>query len=256
MYLIKIHWFASIKYFKDEGKMAFTFAPRLKPYYLQLKNYTKYRISNIASLKSQYSIRIYELLKQYEKIKTRKLDLNHLKELLGLEIHQYPKFYDFKNRVLNVAQKELSEKTDIKFTFEEIKTGRKVTSIRFFIDQKHKKKDVEEVKHKDIIDTLGDKEDLKFVYMLLSDKLSEVDCNKLYIAANYDLKKVKRAYELSLKQRTIKNLFGWLKDCIEKQYSIPVAVTNLEENKDTFNDFPQRRYDFDDLEAKLLGIKK
>ncbi|WP_143760997.1 replication initiation protein, partial [Clostridium haemolyticum] len=192
--------------------MAFTFAPRLKPYYLQLKNYTKYRISNIASLKSQYSIRIYELLKQYEKIKTRKLDLNHLKELLGLEIHQYPKFYDFKNRVLNVAQKELSEKTDIKFTFEEIKTGRKVTSIRFFIDQKHKKKDVEEVKHKDIIDTLGDKEDLKFVYMLLSDKLSEVDCNKLYIAANYDLKKVKRAYELSLKQRTIKNLFGWLKD--------------------------------------------
>lgn len=175
---------------------------------------------------------------------------------MGLEIHQYPKFYDFKNRVLNVAQKELSEKTDIKFTFEEIKTGRKVTSIRFFIDQKHKKKDVEEVKHKDIIDTLGDKEDLKFVYMLLSDKLSEVDCNKLYIAANYDLKKVKRAYELSLKQRTIKNLFGWLKDCIEKEYSIPVAVTNLEENKDTFNDFPQRRYDFDDLEAKLLGIKK
>ena len=37
-------WFASIKYFDKEGKMAFCFAPRLKKYYLQLQQYTKYRL--------------------------------------------------------------------------------------------------------------------------------------------------------------------------------------------------------------------
>ena len=38
-----------------------------------------------------------------------------------------------KNRIILKAQQELKEKTDISFDFEEVKTGRKVTSIKFHI---------------------------------------------------------------------------------------------------------------------------
>ncbi|WP_164071269.1 replication initiation protein, partial [Aliarcobacter cryaerophilus] len=44
------------------------------------------------------------------------------------------KRYDnFKRKVLNIAEKELIQHTDIFFEYEEIKTGKKVTGISFRI---------------------------------------------------------------------------------------------------------------------------
>ncbi|MCD3218136.1 replication initiation protein [Clostridium botulinum C] len=253
---IQTGWVSSALYKNNEGKVVFYLDPILKPFLLQLQSkFTSMKLENLMQLRSIYSTRIYELLKQYQNIKKRTLTIAELREILVIDENKYKLYHQLKQRVLLQSQKEINEKTDIKFTFEEIKTGRKVTELRFFIEQKNEKKEHKKMQNKQVVDTLENKEDLRFVYMLLSDKLSEGDCNKLYIAANCDLKKVKRAYELSLKQRNIKNLFAWIKDCIEKDYSIPVAVTNLDEKTDTFNDFPQRIYDFEDLEAKLLGRK-
>ena len=44
----------------------------------------------------------------------------------------YPLYADFKRYILQRTQKELKKNSDISFDFEEIKTGRKVTSIRFY----------------------------------------------------------------------------------------------------------------------------
>ncbi|WP_354005848.1 replication initiation protein [Fictibacillus terranigra] len=41
--------------------------------------------------------------------------------------------------MLNVAKKELEEKTDLRFEYEEIKVGRKVSSIMFNIYKNHAK---------------------------------------------------------------------------------------------------------------------
>ncbi|BDR68557.1 hypothetical protein K144316041_p10600 (plasmid) [Clostridium tetani] len=53
--------------------------------------------------------------------------------MIGAKGKSYNVYANLKNKVILQAQKELNEKTDIKFTFEEIKTGRKVTSIKFYI---------------------------------------------------------------------------------------------------------------------------
>ena len=51
-----------------------------------------------------------------------------------------------KPKVLLVAQKEINNKTDISFDFEEIKTGRKVTTLKFYINaNKTKSKVLDEV---------------------------------------------------------------------------------------------------------------
>jgi hypothetical protein len=74
------------------------------------------------------------MLKQYlfkgERVET----VDNLKYMLEVE-KEYERYNDFKRFVILKVQKELEEKTDICFDFEEQKTGRAITHIRFIIKQ-------------------------------------------------------------------------------------------------------------------------
>ncbi len=109
----------------------FEISGRLKEYLLQLKrNYTSYQLKNIPKLNSSYSIRMYELLSQYRRLGRRKFALEDLKKKLGCT---YKLYGHFKDKALTKAQKELVKYTDIRFDFEELKKGRKVTEIVIYI---------------------------------------------------------------------------------------------------------------------------
>ena len=134
---LQISWLSSAKYLEGEGTVALSFDPKLKPYLLQLKErFTKYSLHIAVRLKSSFSIRIYELLKQYERVRERTFFLDDLKSMLGIQENQYALYGHFKAKILKVAQEELEEKTDISFDFEEIKVGRSVGKLRFFIKSK------------------------------------------------------------------------------------------------------------------------
>lgn len=119
----------------EKGVVSFKVNPELKPLILDLSKgkYTKYYLENISRLKGIYSIRIYELLKQYQRIGYRKIKIDDLKYFLAIEIKKYGRYNDLKRKVVIPSQKELEEKTDIRFTFEDIKTGRKITHVKFNI---------------------------------------------------------------------------------------------------------------------------
>ena len=132
-----------------------SFHPKMKPFLLALQSkFTMYDVRNILKLPSSYSIRIYELLKQYEKIGKRTFDLQELKRMIGaieektvkgkrvFEDH-YTLYGNFRQRVLLKAQKDLSKYTDISFTFEPVKKVRKVVAIVFYIFPKHGEKEPE-----------------------------------------------------------------------------------------------------------------
>ena len=132
--LLQINWLSSVQYFKGSGVIELCFDPKMKPYLLQMKErFTTYRLKEVIQLKSSFSIRIYELLKQYEKIGERIFLLEALRQHLGIGSEEYLLYGDFKRRVLLASQTELAAKTNISFDFEEIKEGRKVTKIRFVI---------------------------------------------------------------------------------------------------------------------------
>jgi hypothetical protein len=131
---LKVNWLASCEYLPDSGCIELEISDKLKPYLLDLKSkYTKYHLNNILPLRSGYSIRIYELLKQFQKIGERRMTIQELRETLGISKDQYRLYGHFKSKVLVKAQRELSAKTDISFTYKEIKRGRKIESILFFI---------------------------------------------------------------------------------------------------------------------------
>ncbi|MED4654804.1 replication initiation protein [Bacillus pseudomycoides] len=131
--LIQVSWLSSAIYNRNKGTIDMRFDPLLKPFLLELSSkFTSYRLANIVKLKSTYAIRIYELLKQYENLKERTISLENLRYYLDA-MNIYPNYANFKQRVLKPTQKELNQKTDISFDFEEIKSGRKVQKIRFII---------------------------------------------------------------------------------------------------------------------------
>ena len=110
-----------------------SFHPKMKPFLLQLRSqFLMYDVRNILRLPSVYSIRVYELLKQYEKIGRRKIKVQELKEILGIE-DKYKLYGHFKKRVIVKSQKDLEQYCDIRFEFEEQKAGRKVESLIFYI---------------------------------------------------------------------------------------------------------------------------
>ena len=132
--LLQTHWVSSADYVDGTGVVMLTFDPLLKPYLLQLKgNFTSSKLEMLLSFKSQYTMRMYTLLKQYERLKEREIELQQLREILGIGKEQYKLYSNFRDRVLEPTKEELKLKADLYFEFDEIKYGRRVGAIRFRI---------------------------------------------------------------------------------------------------------------------------
>ena len=145
-------FFDTAEFYHGKGYIDFTFSPKLKPYLLNLRReFTVYDIRNVIGCRSSFSIRIYQLCKQYEHLGTRTIQLDTLKSMLGIET-EYKVWYEFKRRVLEVAQRELKKQSDIYFTYRTKMKGRKVDAVIFTIKkQRQKRFDFDASKH-DYID--------------------------------------------------------------------------------------------------------
>jgi plasmid replication initiation protein len=148
---LRIGWISSCRYNHTKGSISLSFDPKLKPYLLYLKSeFTKCSLAIITQFQSIYSIRIYQLLKQYKGIGYREFRIEELKEILGIKKEQYKAFRDFNKRVLNQAKKEFEKKDksgncqcDLTFKLETIREGRKIARLKFIIiEQQYQKKAV------------------------------------------------------------------------------------------------------------------
>jgi plasmid replication initiation protein len=138
---IQVGLISSATYYEKKGILQIRFDPSLKPYLLQLKNnFTVYGLQYVLKFKSFYSLRIYEMLKQFQSTGHRFILLEDLRFSLGLEEGQYDKYGHLKSRILNHAQKELA-KSDIPFSFKEVKSGKKVIAIDFRFEASTKEKE-------------------------------------------------------------------------------------------------------------------
>ena len=118
------------------------------PLIFDLKGYYfKYELWNALHLKGKNQLRMYEILKQHEKIGSRIIKITDLKGMLGINENEYPQYKHFRQYVLEACKKALSQNTDISFTYEpHSKKGRKIYEIKFTIS---KNKDYEDPLHLD-----------------------------------------------------------------------------------------------------------
>ncbi len=129
----------------DALYVSLTFPPELKPSLLQLKdNFTILDLDIFKVLKTPTSVRLYQLLTSHlwKAEKKVQYDLEELKKKLGVA-DKYEQYGPFKTYVLNEAQSRIGESTNMSFTYSELKTGKKITSIIFYLHEKKAKGEVE-----------------------------------------------------------------------------------------------------------------
>jgi plasmid replication initiation protein len=140
---------------KKNDLLEFRFDASMKPHYLQLKNnFVTLEKNKYLDFTSMYTVKFYEYIKYnyqlFERYKNNayrefEVDLeeftkqfastfNHKKGVFEVP-KSYKSYSDFRKKVLEVAQKELKEKNDIYFEFEEIKVNRAVKRLLITIKQ-------------------------------------------------------------------------------------------------------------------------
>lgn len=254
--ILKTKWLSSAEYFIDDGYVELCFDPKLKPYLLMLKErFTKLSLEQMVSFKSQYSGRIYELLKQYESIGQRSFKVDELKSLLGIGFDEYAQYGLFKQRILNKAKEEINSGSDLLIDFEEFKKARKVESIKFIIKPNFKA--IDEVST--TLDTEVPKNDfeasegqINAIRGIFKESITDLDAKKLLSAAKSDINNIRAKYKIAEQESNIKNIVAWMLTALKEDYKTPVGKAKTS----NFNNFEQRTYDFDDLEKKLLGWDK
>jgi len=128
---IAVNWFKHVQY--KDGNISCSFDKRLKPYLIGINNkFSKGSLSVLLPMRSRYSKEIYMLL-TYDAFRGfYEAEVEHLMKKLKVPKSMLV-YADFKRKVLLQAQKDLAKFSDITFTFEEIKKGRKVHRLKFNI---------------------------------------------------------------------------------------------------------------------------
>ena len=124
---------AKAGYDGDMGGIVAAFNPLIMPYLLQLResgNFTLADLDELRKLKSPSSVRIYWLLKEYSDFGQRTVTPEQLRFMLNIAENEYPRFSNFKARVLDRAQLELA-RTDMPFTYELERQNQLVQRIKF-----------------------------------------------------------------------------------------------------------------------------
>ncbi|MEG0577770.1 MAG: replication initiation protein RepM [Bacilli bacterium] len=135
-------WVNEVTYIKDKGMVVMYLNRNVINMISRLEEqFTKYHLSQISELTSQYSIRLYEILIKFLVVgNSNKYSLNELRNLLGIGIDEYSQMSGFKKRVLDLAVDEINMKTDIQIKYEQFKNGRTISHILFKISKKKDKK--------------------------------------------------------------------------------------------------------------------
>lgn len=227
-------WLSALVY--KNGVVHLSFNTHIKELIFELKNgYTKYEFKLIGAMRSSYTIRLFELIKQYAKIGYRRLNVETLRQMLGVG-EKYKRYSHFKYRVLQQAKKELDEINQITFDFEEVKQGRKVVEIILHIqvnDEKFVKTEIDNPFLKEaelLLDSYNYNikiEDIKnwekYGIDLLSEVLKEIEGRDIKHPKAYIEKVLERKYESKLIDHDDPNILinKFILECRKSKEVIP-----------------------------------
>lgn len=140
--VVELVWLLSNKYEVGEKGAGVTieFSPKITPYLFEIKKrFTSLDFEIVAKLNTVFSLRLYQWLKEAENKPQHQKDYSTIELILDIEwmkehsqiVGSYPVWKDFNNRVLKPAIEKINAVTDLSVFASPVKSGRKVTSVRF-----------------------------------------------------------------------------------------------------------------------------
>jgi plasmid replication initiation protein len=193
-------------------------------------------------------------LKQFEKLNSRIIEIDQLKQMIGVNLNEYQLYGDFKRRIIIKAKEEINLKTDIMFEFEEVKGYRnKVTAIRFFITSKVQRTKLKEAnQEQEIVIKPQVQEIIMDFQRLYNGILIESFVQKMIEEKGIDhVKECLKTYKEHTDGRAIHNIAGDFFTYVTKGYKRPVKKVN----KPKYADFNQREYTEEEYERFYANLK-
>jgi plasmid replication initiation protein len=133
----------------ESPEVYLTFSPRFEHIWLELKKLVPRYLSDRPAklrLRSQYSLRLYNWAKKYARVGSKRVSLDRLRKVLGLESIRdadgnviqeapLPVWANLRQRALDTAIAEINKKTDLKISLEELGRSRhrRITTLTFEI---------------------------------------------------------------------------------------------------------------------------
>ena len=276
----------------ENGVLTLEYNKNLNGYLKNIKqNFTKLNLETMLDFKSVYSFRLYELLKSrayYPRGEKRKdnafvvtYDLPELKLDLGVinaELANVQKilnnskkpdyeaaleaspekvfttWFEFRRNCIDVAVKEINEKrdrTEMEVDYKPRKSGQggKVYGVDFYI-KLYKRADESA---ESAIKELSEDEKLNFydeIRDVIECGIKSKDAKAIAEAAEFNMDTIKSKYELA-KEQDVDNIVGFMIAAIKNDYT-RVSVSGNKNKKNSFTDFKQRTYDFEELEREAV----
>ena len=226
-------WFVEIEASDDALPMMFNIR----------KNYFKYELWNALRCRSANQIAFYELLKQYEKIGKIEITVPKLREKLDMTT-EYPRWNNFKVKVLDSCQQSLEENTDIKFTYERGKVGNGGKWLTIIFNISKNDNYIDQLTLDEFIDMQQSNvseenafsfqnEKLEFLADACNNEFNEIEMTvlndlivKIYPFGTSETEKYNFLYrkynELNIRAarsnlEPIKSRFGWLKNSLQRE---------------------------------------
>ena len=137
----ELSWLVMNEYDLDEkgSHVLLEFSPKIEPYLFELKErFTQINFKYASKLNTSFSFRLYQWLKKIEHLNKHKdglaisntLDIEWMKQQAQL-IGQYDRWGNFNDFVIKPAIDKINANTDISVFYEPVKSGRKVTAVKF-----------------------------------------------------------------------------------------------------------------------------
>lgn len=142
-------WFIQLDTFENENYIQFKFHPDLRDELLQFHKYGKGFVAARKNILNQlgdvFSMRLFNLMLKNLKLKQCEYTIDQFVNMFQLE----GKYIDkrtgsintalFIKRVIESAINKINDVTDLQITYKPVKVGRKIESVRFFIEMKKDK---------------------------------------------------------------------------------------------------------------------
>ncbi len=126
-----VRWVYRAEYLAKEGMVELAFSPTIAPYLTQLnQRFTSYPQSQVRDLRRPYSIRLFEMMAQFQSTGVLRISIEDFRDRLQLK-NKYERYTNLKARVIVPAVKELQDKSSIDITWKPIKQGRIVEMLEF-----------------------------------------------------------------------------------------------------------------------------
>ncbi len=214
---------------KEIGKTVIGYSlPRIVREAMIKKNgvFAKIDLVVVKGLKSKYAILLYELIKDYEKVKVPEMSMRDFRKMFGVE-NKYPRMPDLRKYVLDPACREISENphTDFTVSYELKKDGKAYTSIKFHVKPKPAQLKFKQQAKKVISDELKENEEAKELLALIPGEFRE-KMNLIAIVLGGLKEKgkdyVKAQIEYVVKKfeaGKVKDFIAYLKRALEKDYA-------------------------------------